>query len=149
MSDCCSTSLTSKATPKRHKCPVNGKEYKEVSARTIIHHIKEPWAWKKANQTYYFCDDPECEVVYFGQDNSVINRAELRTAVGIKEKTASALLCYCFGVSFAEASANPEIRQFIIEKTKSNLCACETRNPSGKCCLTPAKREADTNNASH
>lgn len=130
-----SISCNSGAPPKSHPCPVNGKEYKEVSVKTILHHIREPWSWDEQQQAYYFCEDPDCEVVYFGRNDSVINRSALRTNVGIKESSQSALLCYCFGVSYREAAEEPEIRQFVTEKTKGNGCACEIRNPSGKCCL--------------
>jgi hypothetical protein len=135
MTDCCSNSCSSHPTPERHVCPANGRVYREVSVKTIMHHIKEPWAWEEKSQRYYFCEDPECEVVYFGQDNSIIERSALRTKVGIKEKSLSALVCYCFGVSYGEASKKPGIKQFVTEKTRNDICACETRNPSGKCCL--------------
>lgn len=116
-------------------CPVNGKEYKVVSEKTILHHVKQPWHWKDKKQRYYFCDDPACDVVYFGQDNAVIEQSDIRTAVGIKEKLDTSLVCYCFGVTFNEASMNPAIKAFVIDKTKSKMCECEARNPSGKCCL--------------
>ena len=135
MPDCWSGSCGMDASPKRHRCPVNGQEYKAVSAKTILHHIKEPWSWEEKQQAYYFCEDPDCDVVYFGQDDSTINTAALRTAVGIKEKNKKAMLCYCFGISFSSAAKNPEIKQFVTDKTRNGLCACETRNPSGRCCL--------------
>ena len=135
MSDCCSTSCDSRVHAKGHRCPVNGLEYKKVSTRTILHHIKEPWTWEAKRQTYYFCEDPNCDVVYFGQDNSTIKMSELRTSVGIKENNPNAILCYCFGVSFSAAKENPEIKQFVTERTKSGICACNTKNPSGQCCL--------------
>ena len=131
MTDGCS----SVSRQKRHKCPVNGNEYKEVPSKTIMHHIKEPWIWEVKQQAYFFCEDPECDVVYFGQDNSVIKASALRTTVGLKKKLKDSLLCYCFGISFSDAENNPAIKQFVIEKTKNNICACESQNPSGKCCL--------------
>ena len=100
-----------------------------------MHHIKEPWHWQGNSQSYYFCDNPECNVVYFGQDNSVIEKTDVRTSVGVKEKLGDSLVCYCFGVTADEASANPEAKAFVIDKTKSHICECEVRNPSGKCCL--------------
>ena len=135
MSDCCSSLHNAVPHNKRHRCPLNGQAYKEVSSRTILHHIKEPWRWNAKQQTYYFCEDPNCEVVYFGQDNSVINTDELRNPVGIKENSSTSLFCYCFGVSYRYAAENQEIKQFISEKTSSGICACEVRNPSGRCCL--------------
>ena len=141
MSDCCSSSCSAAAPPKKHKCPVNGIEYAEVSARTIIHHIKNPWQWTEKKQGYYFCEDPNCDVVYFGEDGSVISRSEVRTAIGIKDKSSDSLVCYCFGVSKAEAISNPSIKDYVIQSTRIGLCSCETSNPSGRCCLKDFPRD--------
>lgn len=135
MSDCCSHSCSTSEIHNKHRCPVNGKEYTAVSEKTILHHIKEPWYWQGKNQSYFFCDDPECDVVYFGQDNTVIDKSAIRTSVGVKQPSGNALVCYCFGVSVNEATTHPEIKAFVTEKTKGHLCECEARNPSGKCCL--------------
>ena len=135
MSDCCSKSSSSNEVHNTHKCPVNGKEYKGVSDKTILHHICKPWQWESKQKNYYFCDDPGCDVVYFGQDDSVIKKSELRTNVGVKEKSDDALVCYCFGVTPHAAATVPEAKSFVIKKTKDHLCECEARNPSGKCCL--------------
>ena len=135
MSDCCPTSCTQAEFPKRHACPANGKAYGLVSPATIRHHIKTPWQWQVRDQSYYFCSDPDCPVVYFGQDDSVIEKHELRTQVGVKEKSDDALVCYCYGVTKSEAKRNPLARQFVMQQTKQGQCACESRNPSGKCCL--------------
>jgi hypothetical protein len=114
---------------------VNGQEYKSVAMKTILHHINSPWKWAEKRQGYYFCDDPNCDVVYFGEDNSVITKTEIRTAVGIKERKPDTLTCYCFGVSNSEAQQHPAIRDFIASKTKAGVCSCDTSNPSGRCCL--------------
>lgn len=136
MSDCCSTHCRTESFPKRHKCPANGKEYGMVSPKTIKHHIKEPWSWNEKHQGYYFCSDPDCSVVYFGQDDSVIEKKLVRTEIGVKENSENALVCYCFGVTKAQATISALARQFVLEETKQKECACETRNPSGKCCLS-------------
>jgi len=83
MSDCCSSSSSKCQAPKKYKCPVNGKEYSQVSLTTIVHHIREPWNFKNTEQAYYFCEDTACNVVYFGQDNSIIEQDALRTVVGM------------------------------------------------------------------
>ena len=138
MSGCCSTSSETK-NPNRHICPANGKEYLQVPLSTILQHIKKPWNSnnnKLVEQGYYFCSDPDCDVVYFGEDDLTINKSELRTLVGIKEpQNDKALSCYCFDVNHQEAKNNPMIKQYVIEQTKNKVCACEIRNPSGKCCL--------------
>ena len=105
-----------------------------VSAETIVKHINEPWNWIVKEQTYYFCDEPDCDVVYFDEDNSIIKQSQLRTTVGIKSKDENSLICYCFGVKKNEAD-NPEIKDFVLKQTKNKICACESLNPSGKCCL--------------
>jgi hypothetical protein len=114
---------------------VNGKKYKSVAIKTILHHIYSPWKWTEKRQGFYFCDDPNCDVVYFGEDNSVIKKSEIRTVVGIKECKTDALICYCFGVSGIDAQHHPDIRDFIVQKTKAGMCSCETSNPTGHCCL--------------
>lgn len=135
MSECCSNSRGEPSFPSRCRCPVNGKEYGQVSATTIKHHISRPWRWVPEDQGYYFCSDPACSVVYFGEDGSCIEKSAVRTPVGVKESSDEALLCYCFGVTVREALAHPEAKAFVVEETRRNECACETRNPSGKCCL--------------
>ncbi|MDH5484932.1 MAG: hypothetical protein OEY43_06800 [Gammaproteobacteria bacterium] len=133
MSDCCSSQKPEKI--KRHSCPVHGQLCLQVAVSTIIHHLKSPWEYPLKDQAYYFCDDPGCDVVYFGEDDSVINKQLLRTVVGIKQQTDDAVICYCFGVSKSDAMNNPVANAFVIEQTKQGVCACATRNPSGRCCL--------------
>ncbi len=135
MSDCCSTSSVSKPSPGKYRCPVNGQNYNQVPLKTVVHHIKEPWHWKSKTQTYYFCDDPECNVVYFGDDNSIITCDHLRTSVGVKDKTDGATICYCFGVSLKDATQDIYIREYVTRQTKDRMCHCEISNPSSKCCL--------------
>ncbi len=135
MTDCCTSSTNLTKAPRNYACPVNGKSYASVSASTVLHHIKQPWSWKNKRQAYYFCKDPNCEVVYYGQDNAVINKSQLRTSVGLKEKSSEAIICYCFGVTAQQAAKNPETKAFITLQTRAHNCSCATRNPSGKCCL--------------
>ena len=130
MTNCCNTSH-----PKKHICPVNGKPYSKVPLGTVMHHLNQPWRHPLRDQAYYFCDDPDCDVVYFGADNATINKGSLRTIVGIKEQTDESLICYCFGVNRKQSKYAPEAKAFVIEKTKNHTCSCTTSNPSGRCCL--------------
>ena len=140
MSECCSTSGCESSHLKKRRCPSNGREYAEVSARTIAHHIKEAWAWQPAGHRYFFCDDPDCEVVYFGDEGSTILKSQLRTQLGLKEMSDEGLLCYCFGVTKRDFRSNPAVRDFVVGQTKAGLCSCETSNPSGRCCLKDLPR---------
>ena len=135
MSDCCSTTESKPAHPKKMACPGNGVAGTEVSDKTISHHIKQSWLWKDAGVRYFFCGDPECEIVYFGEDGSVINKNQLRTKVGVKESSDETLACYCFGVTKADALADDTIREYVKFQTKHAQCSCEVSNPSGRCCL--------------
>ena len=135
MNDCCEQKTSDYTPPKRFRCPVNGNEYGPVGLKTILHHLTEPWKKDLGRQGYYFCTDEDCEVVYFGQDSTVIPKSELRTSVGIKEQYPERFVCYCFGVSYAVAEADGVVVEFVKEKTRQSLCSCETSNPSGQCCL--------------
>jgi len=135
MSDCCSPKNENHSSPRKFECPVNQEKGTEVSLKTILHHIKSPWRIMLTEQSYYFCDAPDCDVVYFGADNSVIRKEQLRIRVGIKEKSVDTLICYCFGVNKRQAFSDPAIKTFVINQTKNGICSCETSNPSGRCCL--------------
>jgi hypothetical protein len=144
MTDCCSSIECAPEHPRKHRCPVNGVEYNEVAARTIAHHIKQSWKWSGTGVHYYFCDDPNCEVVDFGIDDSVILRSQLRDHAEVKATDDNTMVCYCFGVTKADAHSDPGIRNYVVAQTKLGLCSCETRNPSGRCCLTDFPRSGDT-----
>ncbi|WP_303903552.1 putative iron-sulfur cluster-binding metallochaperone [Thiohalomonas denitrificans] len=139
MADCCSAGGKS-LPPGKRNCPISGHPGTEVSIRTIIHHLMQPWTWAETGRRYYFCEDPVCDVVYFGDDDSLIRTANLRTTVGLKQKADSALACYCFGVTWGDAK-DPSIRCYILHKTRAGLCSCETSNPSGRCCLKDFPRD--------
>lgn len=132
---CEQTNTDTKLIPKKLNCPVNGKPYMQVEPKTISHHLKKTWEWHSAKQGYYFCSDPECDVVYFAEDGSVIKTSELRTTVGVKELKPESLICYCYGVTLNDAQSDKTIKEFVIQKTKMDECSCDTRNPSGRCCL--------------
>lgn len=132
MSNCCSKKEKKRT---RRLCPGDNKEYGEVPYQTLLYHVAEPWRVGLREQTYYFCSNPDCDVVYFGEDDSIIGKHQLRTRVGIKETDDETLICYCFGVSKAVARTDAKAKAFVMEQTKKSACACTTHNPSGRCCL--------------
>ena len=135
MSSCCGNAQKTRTQKNRHACPVNGKEYVEVPVSTIIHHIIEPWNWNDGGESFYFCDDPDCKVVYFSASNKVITQDQLRTHVGQKDSSGMATLCYCFGVSREDYMKDPRVKAYVLDQTKKQACSCDSRNPSGRCCL--------------
>ena len=135
MSNCCNTSCSSAKHAKKMQCPVCDKPGNEVSQQTITQHISSPWKWKPTTDRFFFCDNANCKVTYFGDDDSTINMSQLRTLIGIKHKSEDALICYCYGVTRQIAKNNPQAKAFVIEQTKNKHCDCVNRNPSGQCCL--------------
>lgn len=135
MTHCCSAGNSSEQHPKKFRCPVNGREYSSVKLNTLMLHIQKPWGAKLTDQGYYFCDDPNCDVVYFAQDGSVFNKQQVRTTIWQKVAEQDSDVCYCFGATHQQASENKDILEFIQAQTREGHCSCETRNPSGRCCL--------------
>ncbi len=148
MADCCASNQAFKSgeskdskseIPKKYPCPKNGKSYASVPLKTLYQHLFQPWQTNFTTQNYYFCSDPHCEVIYYGLDDSIFTQNDLRTPVGIKDPSAEATLCYCFDVRRKDYAKDPSIKDYVVEKTQSKQCACDVRNPSGKCCLKDFK----------
>ena len=140
MSDCCSTNTEADTTcasaaPRKRPCPVDGHTSTEVKVETMLHHLKAPWAQTLTEQKYYFCDSTDCAVVYFGEDGSLYQLDQVRGPVGQKHYGPEKLLCYCFGVTQGEYLRDPAIKEFVVAQTRAGSCACDSRNPSGRCCL--------------
>jgi len=135
MSDCCSSHCQEKSKPLKQDCPLCKHQSLPVTLKTMLHHIIKVWDYSFDDKHYYFCCEAGCDVVYFSDDGSVINKKKVRTQIGIKEKSEDVLICYCFGVSKVEACSNKTAKEFVIKQTKESICSCDTANPSGRCCL--------------
>jgi hypothetical protein len=140
MSDCCGADSILCENPSKRKCPADGRECAEVGIITLRHHLKAPWKHSLSEQRYYFCDSPLCDVVYFGEHGSVFTLDDIRGPIGQKhveqgQSPQEKVICYCFGVTQADAENDPAAKVFVIQQTQEHGCACETRNPSGRCCL--------------
>ena len=92
-------------------------------------------------QGYWLCREPECDAVYFGEDATVLDSAAMNVAPGFKSKSPEALVCYCFQhrrrdiEAELRAEGRTSIPDLITAEVKAGNCACEVRNPSGRCCL--------------
>jgi len=103
-----------------------------------MHQVCKPWQRKLTAQRYYFCDDPNCDVVYFGNDQQVILRSEIRQPIGQKSTAPDRPVCYCFDILLTDLQTKYDqktLKAFVTEQTKTSVCDCEIRNPAGKCCL--------------
>jgi len=98
---------------------------------------------------YSFCSERDCSIVYFDESGGPhFTVADLRIRVGLKVKDDPIPLCYCFG--FDERDIREELTQKghttiperISKLIREGLCACDTRNPAGVCCLGEVNRAA-------
>jgi hypothetical protein len=100
------------------------------------------------NTQYYFCDSSDCEVVYFPLDPEApfFRRADLMVRVGAKEIEDPLPICYCFGFTRQDiwdeigSTGKSTLAKRITAEVEAGRCACEVRNPSGKCCLGDVTR---------
>lgn len=132
MSECCSQGNQQNSSA---RCPCHGRACREVPYRTLLHHLKTPWHLKMVSQRYYFCDEAMCPVIYFGEDGQCFEQDALRERVGHKQRAGEDMLCYCFDIRYADARENLSLKGYVLEQTRANLCHCDIRNPSGRCCL--------------
>ena len=149
MSDCCSTKATSEAPPVAD-CPADGARSKQVDLLTVKSQVRK-LPLGMPNTQYYFCEAQDCDVVYFALDPRApaFRRADLLVRVGVKETTDPIPVCYCFGFSRQDIwdeilrTGKSTVIERIAEEVKAGHCACEVRNPSGKCCLGHAVTAAE------
>lgn len=140
---CCVTGKQVPATaPAVMACPANGARSKRVPMQTVKALVRRlPFGMPAAQ--YYFCEALDCDVVYFAADPSapVFRRADLLVPVEPKQPGDDVPLCYCFGITRREIAAelaqtgNSTVAQRIQSEVRAGRCACEVKNPSGRCCL--------------
>ena len=139
MSDCCSSS---KPRIVKSNCPLCDSECSAVSVATVQYHVSYPLNTRLENTAYYYCAEPECTIAYFSNSGYRINYNQLRDSETGKQHW----LCYCFGISRQQflqelkKTSFSQAKAFVIEQTRLGHCSCETRNPSGQCCLAEFKR---------
>jgi len=147
MSSCCSSDLdeskNTKSKPNtKLKCPKCQQICKTVSKSTVLQHLSFPFNLEVNNEQYYYCANTSCDKSYFSESENQYNTEQLRDKLELQQ----GWLCYCFDISkqhYQDALNNgtaSTIKDFVIKQTKLHLCACETRNPSGQCCLADFKR---------
>ncbi len=138
MSNCCGGS---KKIDKKPMCPECKGEYKLVPLDTLLHQLASPHNQSIKEQSFYFCSNPECNIVYFGSAGDLYSVDQVRSQIGQKQTKPSRLICYCFDISAQTAADDlnkngaSKIKEFVKAQTQAKRCACEIRNPSGKCCL--------------
>jgi hypothetical protein len=129
---------------------VNGARSKQVDVLTVKSLVRQ-LPLEMPNTQYYFCETRDCDVVYFAFDSQapIFRRGDLLIRVGAKEESDPIPVCYCFG--FTRKDIEDEIAETgystvadrISTEVTAGRCACEVKNPSGKCCLGEVRRTAN------
>lgn len=120
------------------KCGETGRP---VWRQTVVHHVKSIKLASVGNAEYKFCATKNCPVVYYADSGQEFTIEDVRELVTSKTEGDARPLCYCFGYTEGDvrkeiettgkSTAAAQVSQFI----KERFCACDTRNPSGVCCL--------------
>ena len=140
--DCCAPSgVCSGGT---QSCPACGCRGQSVESSTVAALVADP---VPARQALWLCQDRDCVVVYFGDAGAYVLVSDLWFLPAFKSESPEALVCYCFLHTRSEIES--ELRHGgistlvdrIAVKVKAGECACEVRNPSGRCCLGEVKDE--------
>lgn len=127
-------------------CPVAGKPGKRVSPVTLRNLIRDERLPEVEGREWFYCDLPDCDVVYFAADGRSLLTDALKVRVGVKEKSPPHTVCYCFGHTVesirkeVERSGQSSVVASIAAKVKAGECSCETMNPKGSCCLGRSTR---------
>jgi hypothetical protein len=127
-------------------CTVTGTSGKKVSETTLAALLREEALPRIGGRQWFFCPDPECDVVYFTSDGETLSKDMLTVRVGLKESGPARPICYCFGHDFADVeseaahSEESAIAADITEKCRQGLDRCEETNPQGSCCLGNVRR---------
>jgi hypothetical protein len=111
-----------------------------VERRTLLHMLEPDQAASVGDRNFRFCESAACDKVYYSTDGELMFGTEdLRERVGVKMPgDPSAPVCYCFGFTVGDLEAEggaTEIPERIRGLVRERMCACEVRNPSGRCCL--------------
>lgn len=127
-------------------CPTCGEPGRTVGAAPVrAHHntaVDGPWS---------FCPNARCHVVFF-LGNDLVDDNAVITQVGTKATTKPLPVCFCFahtaddiGNDLAANDGTSTIQAAVKAAVAAGLCACETLNPAGTCCLPQIHRIARSN----
>jgi len=139
--ECCLVTEKTEA-PAKAECPVSKNLWKKVQFRTVHSLVRADRRWQLENIQYYYCEDPNCPVVYFPLDGGAyFSIGDLDVKVFAKDKGDDVPVCYCF--EWTRSRIRKEIEEVgkstaaleIARQVKAGLCACDVKNPKGTCCL--------------
>ncbi len=136
MADCCAPKGISK---EERRCPSCRGEGAEVGRRTMKHWLKPERLFDIPEERFSFCTSGDCPVVYFSVEGSIYGLEDVRAPLGRDQK--NPFVCYCFAVTeemiagAVRSERTPPFSELIRGEVRDGSCACDVRNPSGRCCL--------------
>ena len=141
MSDCCRPAADDSREDGVVSCPESASTGTPVELETVKALLTESALARLEISAYRFCCDAACPVVYFGATGQRFMTTDIRVPVWQKQPFGRRMVCYCFGEN--EADIRVEIArdgrsravERVTEHIRADRCACEVRNPRGKCCL--------------
>lgn len=128
--------------PTRAKCPVSKSLSRKVQRRTLEHLLKLERVGAIQKVQYYYCADPNCNVVYFSNETvPYFTVDDVSVKVLAKNTSDDVNVCYCFNWTrarikqeFTNTGTSTASLQ-IAKEVKTDNCACDIKNPKGECCL--------------
>ena len=122
------------------ECGNKGRTVEDIVLKSLVSESKLQTI--KSLKGFCFCETPACKVIYFNNEQQMyVHKADVNIRVGIKEIGPPLPVCYCFG--WTQEKIFNQIKQLgystavqeISARVKARECACEIKNPSGRCCL--------------
>lgn len=140
--DCCAPSGV--CSNDMQSCPACGCRGQSVERSTVAALVAGS---VPARQAFWLCRERDCGIAYFGDAGARVPVSDLRFLPAFKSESPEAFVCYCFLHPRSEIES--ELRHDgistlvdrIAVKVKAGECACEVRNPSGRCCLGEVRAE--------
>lgn len=122
------------------RCPQCGNRGTPIAAKTVIAVTSAPLP---PRQPLFLCVTSDCELIYFGESGASFPVSALRQRPSWK---GGDVFCFCFDHRKSEllaavaAGDGHHLSASIEARVRAGDCACELRNPSGRCCLPEIRR---------
>ena len=119
------------------KCPLCKQKGKKITTDAMLHHVKD--ISKISDLGYFYCETSSCDVVYYNDKETFIT-SMLNKEIGFKEHASQqALICYCYNYPKLSLDTVGLVDKIQI-RINSYGNRCDTRHPSGQCCLPQIKK---------
>lgn len=142
---CCNSKLPEENMVKKSdeftcpKCATKGVKTKLITIENCL--LNEFKNQINNKDIYKFCNNPNCDVVYFSYEDTVFFKDNLKEKITLKDGGLDVKTCYCFNITKGDivdeikSTGDCNVVEIIKAKMKDPGCFCETSNPQGACCL--------------